>query len=172
MVEMFLPTQIAGDDIAGRVANFLHINPTGNIIQHLRWLGLFSNEKTDVTGDTAAAAMIELLNRKLTLTAEGRDMVILLHRFAVRYPEEGDRRERVTTTMIDRGEPGGFTAMARTVGMPVGIAAKLLLEGELPLTGCPIPTHPVVYTAVLRELEQAGLRFTEKVEADVLGPPA
>ena len=53
--------------------------------------------------------------------------------------------------------------MARTVGMPAGVAAKLLLAGELPLTGCHIPTHPAVYGPVLRELEQNGLVFKEQV---------
>ncbi len=164
VVEMFLPTQVAGESLENRVANYLQINPTGRIIKILRWLGLFSDEVTGVEGETAAAALIELLNRKLQLTGKGRDMVILLHRFEVTYPVEDHRRERITSTLIDYGQPGGFTAMARTVGMPAGIAAKLILAGELPLTGCHIPTHPAVYVPVLRELEQNGLVFQEKVE--------
>jgi saccharopine dehydrogenase (NADP+, L-glutamate forming) len=167
LVEMFLPTQVAGESLESRVANFLQINPTGRIIQILKWLGLFSDEVTGVEGDTPAAALIELLNRKLQLTGQGRDMVILQHKFEVKYPDEGRRREQITTTLIDYGEAGGFTAMARTVGMPVGIAAKLILTGELPLTGCHIPTHPTVYLPVLRELERNGIVFREKVEPQV-----
>ena len=162
-VEMFIPTQIAGDDLASRVANYLHISPTGNIIQNLRWLGLFAEEKTGVKGETGADAMVELLNRKLKLAAEARDMVILQHDFKVRYPEEGNRRERIVATLVAYGEPGGFTAMARTVGMPAAIASKLILADELPLTGCHIPMHPAIYKPILAELEEAGIRMTEVV---------
>jgi len=164
LVEMFVPTQTAGEDLVSRVAAYLRISPTGRIIQNLSWLGLFSDEPTGVAGDTSAAAMIELLNRKLTLAGEGRDMVILVHTFDVCYPRDGGRRERITATLVEYGEPGGFTAMARTVGLPAAIAAKLILTDALPVTGCQIPTHPAVYQVVLAELERAGLRMTETVE--------
>ena len=165
LVTMFLPSSAAGDDLPSRVANYLNISPTGNIIENLRWLGLFSDEPTGVRGDTAAMAMTELLNRKLLLSPDARDMVILQHDFAVRYPDDRNRRERITATLIEHGDPKGHTAMARTVGMPAGVAAKLLLAGELPLTGCHIPTHPAIYGPILRELEQNGLVFKERVEA-------
>ncbi|MFH1844045.1 MAG: saccharopine dehydrogenase C-terminal domain-containing protein [bacterium] len=120
LVEMFIPTQIAGDDLASRVASYLHISPTGNIIQDLKWLGLFSLEKTGVQGETAADAMVELLNRQLKLTSEGRDMVILQ-------------------------------------------AVKLILTGQMPLTGCQIPMHPSIYKPILAELEEAGIVMSEEV---------
>jgi saccharopine dehydrogenase-like NADP-dependent oxidoreductase len=153
-------SQIAGDDLASRVANHLRISPTGNIVQNLRWLGLFADEPTGVEGETVADAMIELLHRKLALGG-GRDMVILQHDFEVLYPGEEDRREHITATLVAYGEPGGFTAMARTVGMPAAVGAKLILTDRLPLTGCHIPTHPALYQPILVELEAAGLRMTE-----------
>ena len=64
-------------------------------------------------------------------------------------------------TLVVEGQTGGGTAMARSVGLPVLIAVKLLLGGELSLTGCLIPTHPAIYTPVLRRIESAGLRFKE-----------
>jgi saccharopine dehydrogenase (NADP+, L-glutamate forming) len=164
-VEMFLPTQVAGDSVASRVANFLHISPTGQIIQNLSWLGLFSDEKTGVEGNSAAAAMVELLNRKLQLDAEARDMVVLQHDFVIRYRNDGDRREQITATLVAYGEPGGFTAMAKTVGMPAAIAAEMILTDRIPLTGCQIPTHPAIYRPILAELEANGLTMTEKVAA-------
>jgi saccharopine dehydrogenase (NADP+, L-glutamate forming) len=165
LVEMFLPTQTAGDDLAARVANFLHISPTGQIMQNLAWLGLFSQEKTGVDGDTAAAAMVELLNRKLRLDAGACDMVVLQHDFRVRYSEEDGRQERIVATLVAYGEPGGFTAMARTVGMPAAIATELILADRIPLTGCQIPTHPAVHRPILAELERRDLRMVETVES-------
>jgi saccharopine dehydrogenase-like NADP-dependent oxidoreductase len=92
-----------------------------------------------------------------------RDMIILSHLLSVTYVD-GDRpAELITSTLVAEGEPGGFTAMARTVGLPTAVAAKLLLQGELSLTGTHLPTHPSVYEPILRELQREGLKFSESV---------
>jgi hypothetical protein len=89
--------------------------------------------------------------------------VVLLHDLEVAY-EGGARRERVTSTLTVYGEPGGITAMARTVGLPGAIAAKLILDTERPEhLGCQIPTEPGIYRPILRELEREGVRFVERV---------
>ncbi|MBK5097808.1 MAG: hypothetical protein JJE01_08495, partial [Gemmatimonadetes bacterium] len=74
-----------------------------------------------------------------------------------------DRFERLTSTMVTEGD-AGFTAMARTVGLPTALTVQLLLDGKLTLTGSLIPTHPAVYAPVLRALEDEGLVFTETRE--------
>ncbi len=164
IVEMFLPRDTAAQaPIEHRVANYLGISPTGGIIRNLAWLGLFTDEPTGCNGETVADALVDLLKHKLQLSPDSRDLVVLYHRIHARYPKEGDRTEIITSTFILQGEPGGFTAMARTVGQPAAIAVKLLLAGEFPLTGCHIPTHPAIYKPILRELERDGLIFTEKV---------
>lgn len=169
IVEMFLPTGTAGDGIEQRVAGFLQINPTGRIMQNLRWLGLFSTAPTGAPGETVADAMIHLLNAKLVLPASAPDFVILLHFLDVAYPDDGGRRERIVSTLTHTGEPGGMTAMAKTVGLPAALAAKLLLADQLPLTGCAIPTHELVYGPILEALDAEGLTFVEQtrpLEAD------
>ena len=62
------------------------------------------------------------------------------------------------------GEKGGFTAMAKSVGLPAGIATKLILTNKLPLTGCHIPTHPAIFVPILKGLAENGLTFEESVE--------
>lgn len=158
---MFLPLNVKGAPLNQRIASFLRISPTGRIMEHFRWLGLLSNEKIACGGDTAAAMLIHLLETKLPLTPEMRDMVVLLHELDVEYPDGSRPPERVRSTLVLEGEAGGGTAMARTVGLPVLIAVKLLLDGELSLTGCLIPTHPAIYAPVLARIERSGLRFTE-----------
>jgi saccharopine dehydrogenase-like NADP-dependent oxidoreductase len=165
LVEMFIPRTVAGMTLEERVALHLRISPTGKIIDNLRWLGLFSDEPVGDVGETMADAMIALLRRKLTLGAGERDMVVLQHEMDVEYPNDGGRRERHVSTLIAYGEPGGFTAMAKTVGLPAALAAKLILTGELPLTGSHIPTHAAIYEPILAELEAGGLRFVEQTEA-------
>jgi saccharopine dehydrogenase-like NADP-dependent oxidoreductase len=162
LVEMFIPRDVAGVDLPQRVASHLNISPTGHIMQNMRWLGLFDEAPTAVEGETAADAMIHLLRKKLALKEGGRDMVVIVHEVHVRYPDENDRFEKVTSTMVEYGQPSGFTAMAKTVGLPAAIAVKLLLTGDLPMTGSHIPTHPAIYTPILAELEATGIRITEK----------
>ncbi len=164
IVEMFLPSTVSGAGVEGRVANYLGISRTGRIMDNLRWLGLFSEEPAGIAGKTAADALIFLLNTRLALPVDGRDVILLLHEIVARYPREDGRRERVTSTLIHYGEPGGTTAMARTVGLPAAIAVELLLAGDLPLTGCHIPTHPAIYEPILSRLEAEGLRFDESLE--------
>jgi saccharopine dehydrogenase-like NADP-dependent oxidoreductase len=163
VVEMFLPLNVTGPRIETRLARFLGISPTGRIMDDFRRLGLLSDEPVQCRGETVAAMMIELLNRKLPMTPAMRDLVVLVHQIDVDYPDQERPAERVVSTLVEYGESGGFTAMARTVGMPVAVAARLLLTGELPLTGCHIPTHPAIYEPVLREVGAAGLTFQEKV---------
>ena len=72
-------------------------------------------------------------------------------------------KERIVSTLVDYGNPKAkFTAIAKTVGAPAAIAAKLILKDEIKLTGCHIPTHPDIYTKVLEELKQIGISFVER----------
>lgn len=166
LTEMCLPRRGAGgSDLEQRVANFLQISPTGHVIEKMRWLGLFSIEKIGFDAETPAQVLIQLLSEKLQLTNDARDMVILQHRLKVIYPNENNRSEQITSTMIHFGEKAGFSSMAKSVGLPAALVAKLLLTDQLPLTGCHIPTHPAIYIPLLRELEEEGFTFTEHVEA-------
>lgn len=164
LVEMFLPPGET-KDVRLRTARLLGISPSGAIMERLEWLGLFSEDKTNAKGDTAASAMIELLQGKLQLPPGGRDMVVLSHELKVRYPDDGNRKERVTSTLVHYGEPDGMTAMAKTVGLPAAIAARLLMNDRFPRAGSYIPTDPAIYRPMLEELEQAGLTFDERTEA-------
>jgi saccharopine dehydrogenase-like NADP-dependent oxidoreductase len=90
-----------------------------------------------------------------------RDMLILQHEFLAEY---SDRKEKITSTMIDFGIPHGDTSMSRTVGLPAAIAVKLILQRKINLTGVHTPVIPEIYEPVLEELEQLGIHFTEKWE--------
>ncbi len=163
VVEMFLPLNISGPKLPTRVARFLGISPTGGIIEKMKWLGIFDETPTDCRGDTSADMMTELLERKLPLLDDQRDMVVLKHDMEVIYDDRPT--EHISSTMVARGEPGGFTAMSKTVGAPAALAAKLILRNELNLTGCCIPTLEPIYVPVMAALAEDGIAFTEKTEA-------
>lgn len=161
LTEMFLPLNISGTRLEQRVANFLNISPTGKIMQNLRWLGLFSDEKIGKPFQTSTEVLVDLVKRKMPLPANGRDMVILVHQIRAKFPD-GKTRQYVST-MVEYGEPGGLTAISKTVGLPAAIAAKLILTGQLPITGCLIPIHAAIYEPVLKELQKEGIAFQENV---------
>ena len=161
--EMFLPLNVSGTKLETRVANFLGINPTGKIMDNLTWLGLFSEEKIGGSVQTAVDVMRDIMINKLPLPKGSRDLVALIHEIEAEYPDENKKR-KFTSTLIEFGKPDGLTAIAKTVGAPAAIAAKLLLLNELPITGTQIPTHPIIYNKVLEELKELGLEFKEKVE--------
>jgi saccharopine dehydrogenase-like NADP-dependent oxidoreductase len=111
------------------------------------------------TIDILTARMVERLIYK-----EGeRDMIALRHEFLVRRSD--GRAERIRSTLVDFGLPGGDSAMARTVGLPVAIAARLVLEGRIRQTGVRLPFDPAVYEPILAELDSLGLTFKETRES-------
>ncbi|MCK4452300.1 MAG: saccharopine dehydrogenase, partial [Anaerolineae bacterium] len=131
------------------------------VMMALEWLGLLSDapvpDKTTLLDILADQMLPKMLYR------EGeRDMLILVHEFVAAYP---DRREFITSTLIDFGVPDGDTSMSRTVGLPAAIGARLILEGEINLTGVHVPVLPEIYEPVLGELERMGIACVEKTEA-------
>lgn len=161
--EMFVPVNSNGGSLEARIANFLKISPTGVIMGKLKWLGLFDDKIIGGNVKTSTDVMQKILTEKLPLPEGKRDMVILMHKLEAEFPKE-NKRKRYTSTLVDYGIPDGMTTIAKTVGAPAGIAAKLILTGELLLTGTHIPTHPAIYKKVLAELEELNLKFVEKVE--------
>ncbi|MCB9834163.1 MAG: saccharopine dehydrogenase NADP-binding domain-containing protein [Planctomycetes bacterium] len=162
VAEMFLPLTTRGSIVEQRLAVWLNISPTGHILDNLRWLGLFSDEKVRCRGKTAADVVTSLLVERLKMPPGGRDMAILQHELEVVHPARGDAREKLISTLITYGEPGGFTAMSKTVGLPAAIGVKLILQGKIDLRGCLLPTEPTIYRPVLAELAAHGLAFRER----------
>ncbi len=147
-------------DLQTALAAYLNVAPNSGVMMVLEWLGLL--EDAPVQGETTLLDVLanQMLPR-MGYRAGERDMVILAHDFVARY---ADRSEHILSTLIDFGIPGGDTAMARTVGLPAAIAARLILEGEIRLTGVHIPVLPEIYEPVLSELTRLGIRMEEKTE--------
>jgi saccharopine dehydrogenase-like NADP-dependent oxidoreductase len=166
VVEMFLPLNLSDGDVQTeeRVARYLGISLTGTVMKNLRWLGLFDSNACGCPGDTSADMMVSILREKLPLKTDQRDMVVLKHQVDVEYPDSRPDR-RVISTLVAKGEPGGFTAMSKAVGLPAAIGVKLFLTDQLHLTGTHIPTHPSIYEPALQELAQAGMSFRQEDEA-------
>jgi saccharopine dehydrogenase (NADP+, L-glutamate forming) len=122
------------------------------------YLGLFDPTPVPAEARTAADVLQYLLETKLAMRPEDKDMIVMQHEIG--YTMGGVRMTRKSTLVV-KGEDSLHTAMARTVGLPLGIAAKLLLEGKIGLRGVQIPVTPELYVPVLTELEKEGIKFVE-----------
>ncbi len=152
-----------GGDIRKAVAAFLGIEAGSDIMERLEWLGLFEPEPLPFIRGSALDFLTALMVERLRYEAGERDMIILQHAFEVETWE--GRRERTTSTLIDYGVPHGDSSMSRTVGLPAAIAARLIVEGRIQMTGVQIPVFPEIYDPILDELAALGIRFEEKRQA-------
>ena len=140
----------------------MHIDQDSNIVHMLEWLGIFSDEKVGIANATPAQILQSILGKKWKLQPDDKDMIVMWHK--ILFMEKESKKEvSLTSSMAVIGEDANYTAMAKTVGLPLGIAAKLYLTGQIGLTGAIIPTCKEIYEPVLKELEDYGIQFNEKV---------
>ena len=90
-----------------------------------------------------------------------RDMVLLQHLFEIEWSD--GKKETRSSTLLEFGIPGGHTAMARTVGIPCGIAVHLILEGKLATRGVLAPMNVELCDLIIEELEKEGIRMVEEI---------
>jgi saccharopine dehydrogenase-like NADP-dependent oxidoreductase len=127
-------------------------------VTDLVWLGLVSDDPLPKEATTYLDVLAQRMLSKMQYAPGERDMLVMQHEFVVRY---ADRTEKTLSTMVDYGIPSGDTSMSRLVGLPAAIAARMIVQGEIDLTGVQVPMVPAVYEPVLEELATLGVRFTE-----------
>ena len=128
-------------------------------IQQLDFLSLSSDERLPETFTSSASLLQYLLERNLEMKLTDKDMVIMLNE--IEFSLSG-RKQQIRSWLIVKGEDKTHTAMAKTVGLPLGIAAKLILENQITVTGLHIPVIAEIYQPVLRELELNGIKFNDQ----------
>jgi saccharopine dehydrogenase-like NADP-dependent oxidoreductase len=128
-------------------------------IKQLFYLGMDDDITVINKGRCSAADVLQfILEKKLPLRPDDRDMIVMLHEIDYMLHNSA---HSVKSSLIVKGENSDRTAMAKTVGLPLAIAAKLILKGEIALTGLHIPTVPEIYEPVLKELKELGIEFNE-----------
>jgi saccharopine dehydrogenase-like NADP-dependent oxidoreductase len=108
------------------------------------------------TSGTSADFLLDLIVKKWALKPGDQDLVVMVHQF--QYEKEG-RQYQTTSSFGVVGKDETHTAMAKTVGLPLGICARLILEGNIKQKGLVLPLEKGIYQPVLRELSQFGITF-------------
>ena len=147
------------DSVELKLRHYLGIEQDDYIWEKLVWLGLFEDKKIGLKNATPAQILQKILQNKWFLREEDKDMIVMWHKF--NFSQKGVDKE-IRSHMFYIGKDNKFTAMSDTVGLPLGIAAKLLLSGKIKGRGVKLPIEREIYLPVLSELEQLGITFEEK----------
>ena len=144
-------------DIKSGLASHLKLEKDSLFIQCLDWLGFFNKEALPLKEGSPLEVLGAMMEEKMRYQKNERDMIILQHKLTVEYKDENS--QEIVSTLLDFGIPGGDSAMSKTVGLPLAIAAKNILNGNIKITGVQIPVIPEIYKPVLSELKELGIEF-------------
>ncbi|MFN4298356.1 MAG: saccharopine dehydrogenase C-terminal domain-containing protein [Thermaurantimonas sp.] len=151
------------DSVELKLMHYMDIpQDQSDLLEKFSFLGLFDEEPLpleNVSKHTPARILQAILEEKWQMKPGDRDMIVMWHKFG--YELDGQKK-MCTSHMIFKGVDHRNTAMAHTVGIPVAIAARLILEGKITSRGVQIPITPEIYLPMLEELNQYGVHFVEK----------
>lgn len=157
-INAFLPYHPT-DSVEIKTRLILKIDQDDIMWDKLVELDIFNDNKIVALKDATPAQILEkILSDSWTLQAEDKDMIVMYHKFG--YELDGKKRQ-LDSQMVCLGQDQTFTAMAKTVGLPVAMAALLILNGKIKTKGVQIPIRKEVYNPILAELEQYGVVFKE-----------
>lgn len=126
-----------------------------------QFISLGWNDTTNINKGTCSSADVLqfLLEKQWALSPGDKDMIVMLHEIVY---EQNGATQKADSSLVVKGNDHLHTAMAKTVGLPLGIAATLLLEGKIKETGLHIPILPGIYEPVLGRLKEFGIAFSER----------
>ncbi len=148
------------DTVETKLKYYLNIRQDDDdLMEKLEYLGVFENTPIGLKNGTPAQILQHILEQKWALSPDDKDMTVMIHKF--HYKVNGELKE-IQASMVVIGEDQTYTSMAKTVGLPLGIAAKNMLNGTFKLTGVHLPIVPEIYKPIMDELNENGIVFQEK----------
>lgn len=129
------------------------------LYDQFEWLGVFDDD-TDFgfEGATPAKLLEKLMVRKMSLSDEDKDMLVMYHEFEF---EQDGKNKKIVSSMISIGEDPTYTAMSNTVGLPIAISARMILNDQINVKGVTLPIQKEIYEPILKSLEENGIIFNE-----------
>jgi saccharopine dehydrogenase (NAD+, L-glutamate forming) len=158
-VNLFLPYSPT-DSIELKLRHNLKIDQDDLIWKKLKEIDIFNSKKyLEIKNATPAQALQKILIEKWALAKEDRDMIVMYHKFGY---ELNGKNYQIDSSMVTVGEDQTYTAMSKTVGLPVAIAALKILNKTITTPGVLRPIDKEVYRPILKELETYGVEFNEQ----------
>ncbi|XP_039989443.1 alpha-aminoadipic semialdehyde synthase, mitochondrial [Xiphias gladius] len=155
--QMGLPSSVSHD--AFEEAVYKRIENDDFRMDTLRWFGMLGDDSVP-HADSILAALAKHLEAKLSFVKGERDMIIMRNDVGLRHPT--GELETKHISLVVYGDPNGFSAMAKTVGYPAAIAARMLLDGEINTKGLVVPMTKEIYGPALARLKEEGLHIMSK----------
>ena len=158
LLNMFLPYR---DDMSveEKICTQFNLTLESSIFQKIAWLGMFEDIIIGIENASPAQLLQAILEEKWSLGGKDKDMIVMQHQFE--FLLEG-KLNKLNSSLLVFGKGPRHTAMAETVGLPVAIATKLILKGQIQSTGVKIPISKDIYIPVLKELSENGINFIEE----------
>lgn len=150
------------DDLRKAAAVRLGLSSDDPILDRFAWLGFFEEKPIGLDKGSDLDVLAKLMLDRMAYRPGERDMIVLHHEFRVQMPGGNSATNTIYSTLVDFGIPYGDSAMARTVSLPAAVAVKLILSGQISLSGVQIPVSAAIYEPVLRELHTLGIRMVER----------
>lgn len=158
-INAFLPYN-PFDSVELKLRHYLKIDQDDIIWDKLVWLGIFEKKKMGFTEDVTPAYFLQkILEEKWKLEPQDKDMIVMWHKIVYHL---NNSYHEINSHMVTIGEDQTHTAMSKTVGLPIAICAKMILNGKIRLKGVHLPIISEIYNPILKELEDYGIKFIEK----------
>ena len=158
-INSFLPYS-PSDSVELKLRHQLKIDQDDILWDKLKELDLFNaQKKVGLKNATPAQILQKILMDSWSLKQADKDMIVMYHKFGY---ELSGKKHQIDATMVCIGENQTYTAMAKTVGLPVAIATLMVLNNKIKLKGVKIPIENSIYKPILKELEDFGITFHEK----------
>ena len=159
LVESLLPPSAKKSSLKNRVAALMNTGEQSDEMKMVEWTGIFNEQAIAIDHATPAQALQKLLEEKWKLKANDNDMIVMQHLFE--YKDKQSVNKKLTSSLVVKGDDSTYTAMAKTVGLPLAITSKLILNGVIKSRGLVVPVTKEIYEPVLKELEENKIVFNE-----------
>jgi saccharopine dehydrogenase (NADP+, L-glutamate forming) len=155
------------DSVELKLAHYINLPFNSSEMFKMRWLGMFDDEPVGLSEGSPALILEHILKKRWAMNKTDLDMVVMWHKFE--YFED-DKLKVINAYMIATGEDADNTGMAKTVGLPIGMAAKLILENRIMLKGVQIPIKEEIYKPILEGLKTSGVEVKEEKPREIKMP--
>jgi saccharopine dehydrogenase-like NADP-dependent oxidoreductase len=159
----FLPYN-KSESVEDKLCKNIGFKRDSETFKKLEWLGIFEDKHVPIQKGSPAQVMQAIMEEKMSLDPDDKDMIVMQHQFE--YDLNG-KKYRLDSSIVSKGDDQMETAMSKTVGWPLGIAIKNILNDNIKLRGVQIPIKKEIYQPILKELNSMGVQFKEnEIEID------